>query len=228
MTTPIDPRLVVRDGEHLAPTRLRTRLRLDAPPATALLWQAALLGLSGDALLRDGGPGPGLAIWVAVLALAALSLTWTARRRVPKEAAAWLGLAVLLASCLAWRDALRFLDIVATMGALVLAAVALRDPALALAAPRLRDTLWAGIAIALSTARGIVPLALRELFVGERRAGVRENARVTLRLLLIVAVLLLVFGSLLRSADPIFASLVALPDLDVGTIVSHVLLMGFC
>jgi hypothetical protein len=228
MTTPIDPRLAVRDGEHLAPTRLRTRLRLDAPPATALLWQAALLGISGDALLRDGGPGPGLAIWVAVLALAALSLTWTAGRRVPREAAVWLGLAVLLASCLAWRDALRFLDIFATMGALVAAAVALRDPALALAAPRLRDTLWAGFAIALSTARGILPLALRELFIGERRAGAREHARVTLRLSLIVAALLLVFGSLLRSADPIFASLVALPDFDVGTMVSHVLLIGFC
>ena len=36
------------------------------------------------------------------------------------------------------------------------------------------------------------------------------------------------FGSLLRSADPIFASLVALPKLDVETIVSHVFVMGFC
>ena len=228
MTTPIDPRLAARDGERAAPAAASTRRRLDAPPATALLWQAALLGLSGDALLRDGGPGPGLAIWVAVIALAALSLTWTAGRRVPREAAAWLGMAVLLACCLAWRDALRPLDILATMCALVFAAIALRDPALTLAAPRLRDTLWAGLAIALSTARGIVPLALRELFAGERRAGVREHARVTVRLSLIVAALLLVFGSLLRSADPIFASLVALPDLDVGTIVSHVLLIGFC
>ena len=39
---------------------------------------------------------------------------------------------------------------------------------------------------------------------------------------LIVAALLLVFGSLLRSADPIFASLVSLPELDVETIASHV------
>jgi hypothetical protein len=194
-----------------------------------LLWQAALLGISGDALLRDGPPGPGLAVWVAILALAALSLTWSAGRRVPRESAAWLAVAVLLATCLAWRDAeaIRFLDLVATMGVLGLAAIALREPALAIAAPRLRDTLWAGLAIVLATARGIVPLALRELFAGERRAGALGRVRTTLRLTLIVASLLLVFGSLLRSADPIFASIVSLPDLDVGTIVSHVFLFGF-
>jgi hypothetical protein len=75
---------------------------------------------------------------------------------------------------------------------------------------------------------GIVPIALRELFTGQRNAGARERARTTLRLSLIVGGLLLVFGSLLRSADPIFASLVSLPELDVETIASHVILMGFC
>ena len=195
-----------------------------------MLWQAALLGLSGDALLRNGPVGPGLAIWVALVALAALSLTWSAGRRVPKEAAAWLATAVILTSCLAWRAAeeLQFFDVVAAMGVLVLAGIALRDSALAIAAARLRDTLWAGLAIALATARGIVPIALRELFTGQRHAGAREHARTTLRLSLIVAALLLVFGSLLRSADPIFASLVSLPELDVETIASHVVLMGFC
>ena len=82
-------------------------------------------------------------------------------------------------------------------------------------APRLRDTLWAGLAIVGSTARGIVPLALRELFAGGPAARVRRDAargrapavahrrdRCSL-----------VFGSLLRSADPIFASLVVAPRL---------------
>ncbi|MFL5618666.1 MAG: DUF4153 domain-containing protein [Gemmatimonadaceae bacterium] len=225
-----DPGLATSDRERAAAATPRSLVRPDAPPARTLLWQAALLGLSGDALLREGPPGPGLAIWVAVLALAALSLTWSAGRRVPREAAVWLGVAVLLASCLAWRDAdeLRFVDLIATMGVLGLAAVALRDPALALVAPRLRDTLWTGFAIVLATARGIVPLALRELFAGERRAGALGRARTGLRLTLIVAALLLVFGSLLRSADPIFASLVSLPELDVATIASHVFLIGVC
>jgi hypothetical protein len=224
-----DHGLASSDRAHAAPAAHRAHVRPDAAPARTLLWQAALLGLSGDALLRDGPTGPGLAIWVAILGLAALSLTWSAGRRVPRESVIWLGVAVLLTTCLAWRDAgaIRFLDIVATIGALALAAVALRDPALAIAAPRLRDTLWAGFAIALSTARGIVPLALRELFAGERGAGTLGRARTTVRLSLIVASLLLVFGSLLRSADPIFASLVSLPELDVETILSHVFLFGF-
>jgi hypothetical protein len=228
MTTPIDPGLAASDRETPYSATIRSRVRVDAPPATALLWQAALLGLSGDALLRQGPPGPGFAIWVAMLALAALSMTWSAGRRVPREALAWLGTAILLACCLVWRDDLRPLDFLATAGALGLAAISLRDPSLALGAPRLRDTLWAGFAVVMSTARGIVPLALRELFSGEGHAGARAHARTALRLSLIVAGLLLVFGSLLRSADPIFASLVALPDLDVGTIVSHLFLMGFC
>jgi hypothetical protein len=230
MTSATDPALATRDREQPASATHRSLVRADAPPARVLLWQAALLGVSGDALLRDGPFGPGLALWVAVLALAAISLTWSGGRRLPREAALWLGVAVALASCLAWRDAdgLRFLDLVATAGTLGLAAVALRDPALALAAPRLRDTLWAVRAIVLATARGIVPLALREQFAGDRRAGAVGRARVTIRLALIVASLLFVFGSLLRSADPIFASLVSLPDLDVGTIVSHAFLIGFC
>jgi len=229
MTPVTDSAIATRDREHPASATRRSLVRPDAPPTRVLLWQAALLGVSGDALLRDGPFGPGLSIWVAVLALAALSLTWSGGRKLPREAALWLGVAVCLAAGLAWRDAdaLRFLDLVAAAGALGFAAVSLRDPALAIAAPRLRDTLWAVRAIVFATARGIVPLALRELFVGDRRAGAIGRARVTLRLTLIVASLLFVFGSLLRSADPIFASLVSLPDLDVGTIVSHVFLIGF-
>ena len=230
MSPSLDSSLADGGPQRLASTPARARIRPDAPPARTLLWQAALLGLSGDALIYDGPVGPGMAIWVLVIALAALSLTWSAGRRVPRESAAWLGLAVLLAGCTAWRasEALRFFDVLATIGVLGLAAVALRDPALALAAPRLRDTLWGALSIALSAARGVVPLALRELFAADRRTGVLGRARTTVRLGLIVATLLLVFGSLLRSADPIFASLVALPEFDIGTIVSHLLVFGFC
>jgi len=203
--------------------------RPDAPHARTLLWQAALLGLSADALLHDTIVGPALAIWVVVLALAALALTWSAGRRVPREALAWFVVAASLAALTAWRDsgALQFLDVLATVTALGFAAVALRDPALALFAPRLRDTLWSGLAIVLSAIRGIVPLALRELFAAERQPGVRGRYRTAARLALISGSLLLVFGSLLRSADPIFERLVALPDFDVGVLVSHVFVAGF-
>jgi hypothetical protein len=229
MTPSPDPMLATTDRERAAAATTRPRVRPDAPAAHTLLWQAALLGLSADALLYDGPVGLGLPLWVLVLSLAACSLTWSAGRRLPREAAAWLGMALLLAACTAWRhaEALRFFDLLATIGLLGLAAVALRDPGLGIAAPRLRDTLWAGLAIVRSAARGIVPLAVRELFADHRRSEAMGRARVTARLVLIAATLLLVFGSLLRSADPIFARLVSLPDVDVESVVSHLLVMGF-
>jgi len=203
--------------------------RPDAPPIRTLLWQAALLGLSADALLHDTLVGPALPIWVVVLTLAALSLTWSAGRRVPREAVAWFVVAATIASLTAWRDSaeLQFLDVVATITALGFAAIALRDPRLALLAPRLRDTLWAGLAIVLSAIRGILPPALRELFSPEHRPGSEGRYRTAVRLALISGSLLLVFGSLLRSADPIFERLVALPDFDVGLVISHVFVAGF-
>jgi hypothetical protein len=99
--------------------------RPDAPATRTLLWQAALLGLSADALLHDTLVGPALAIWIAVLALAALALTWSAGKRVPREAMAWFVIAVGLAVLTAWRDsgALQFLDLLATVTALGFAAV---------------------------------------------------------------------------------------------------------
>jgi hypothetical protein len=222
------------DSLAAAPAHLRAAaparpVRADAPPARTLLWQAALLGVSGDALLRDGPVGPGLAIWIGVLALAVLSLTWSAGRRVPRESALWLGVAGALALLTAWRasEVLRVFDVLGTIAALGLAAIALRDRSLAIYAERLRDTLWGGAAIVRNTARGIVPLALRELFASDRRGeGLTSRVRVGARLALIAGTLLLVFGSLLRSADPIFARLVRLPDFDLETLLSHLFVAG--
>jgi len=228
MTTRIDA-LAHQPVREAQTWRTAAATRPDAPAFRTLLWQAALLGLSADALLHDTLIGPALAIWVVVLALATLALTWSAGRRVPQETLAWFTVAIAVAALTAWRDsgALQFLDVLATITALGFAAVSLRDPALALLAPRLRDTLWAGFAIVLSAIRGILPLALRELFTTERRPGWEGRYRTAARLALISGTLLLVFGSLLRSADPIFERLVALPDFDVGLVVSHVIVAGF-
>ncbi|HTK49739.1 MAG TPA: DUF4173 domain-containing protein [Gemmatimonadaceae bacterium] len=229
MPTPADSLAATTAHDHRAAAPARA-VRADAPPARTLLWQAALLGVSGDALLRDGPVGPGLAIWIGVLALAVLSLTWSAGRRVPRESAIWLGVAGVLGALTASRasEALRAFDVLFAIAALGLAAIALRDRTLALHAERLRDTLWAGAAIVRNTARGIVPLALRELFATDhRRTDLASRIRLGARLTIIAGTLLLVFGSLLRSADPIFARLVRLPDLDVETLVSHLFVAGF-
>lgn len=209
--------------------QLHTRTRADAPPASTLLWQSALLGISADVLLRDGPVGPGLVAFVVVLAMATSALTWSARRSLPRETIAWLGAALLFATLTAWRGAesLRALDLLTTIGALGMAALALRSPSFGLLASRLRDTVWGAAALLLNIARGVLPLALRELFRADEEVRWKQRTRTFARATIIVAVVSIVFGSLLRSADPIFARLVALPDLDFATIASHVLVAGF-
>ena len=73
-----------------------------------------------------------------------------------------------------------------------------------------------------------LPLAFREALARRRRqAGVRTRSTLIRAALIIAVVALVVFGSLLRGADPIFASLGRHPVVDVGTIVSHLLVAGF-
>ena len=95
---------------------------------------------------------------------------------------------------------------------------------------RLRDTALGRLAIVLSAVFvGVVPLALRELFAAEQpiRAG-SGRYRAAARLVLISASLL----ARLRLPAPqrgsrSSRSLVALPDFDVGMVVSHVVVAGF-
>jgi hypothetical protein len=199
------------------------------PLARAILFHALLLGVSADLLMRDGPVGLGYAAWLLLLALATLSLVWRGSRRLPRETAVWLTTAIVFGAGLAWRDAgeLQFLDFAATLFALGMAAIALGDPRSALFAARMRDTIWAGAAELRSIATGFVPLALRDVSLPLANEELRGRVRPALRALLIALPLLLVFGSLLRGADPVFASILALPELDFETIASHVVPIAF-
>lgn len=225
MTTPAavpvaGPRLV---GATAAPAPA-----LAVPIARRVIALAALLGIAADALLRTSIVGVALPIYVALLALALAALAMRADRGLTRESAGWLGTALLFAAMVAWRDAemLQVAGVFTTLGALLMAAVTLRDSAAGLFARRLRDTLWGAFTTGLAIAVGMIPLALRDAVATGPADDTGRRAAPVLRAIAIAAVLLLVFGSLLRGADPIFASLVALPDLDVGTIVSHVFLIG--
>ncbi len=212
-------------GDALERDDRRTHL---ATMARAILPHALLLGVAADLLLRDGLTGLGLALWLALLALTTLALAWTDGRRVSGESAAWLLTALLFGSAMAWRaaEALQFFDFVATLFALGMTAIALGDRRVALFAPRMRETIMAGAAVIASVAGGIVPLALRDAAFAHR-GELGGKVRPVVRAVAIALPLLLLFGSLLRGADPVFASLVALPALDVEVLASHVVLTGF-
>ncbi|HET7187623.1 MAG TPA: DUF4173 domain-containing protein [Gemmatimonadaceae bacterium] len=211
---------------HLAADAHRARV---APMARAILLQAALLGVAADLLLRDGVMGLGLFLWLLLLSLSAVALVWRDGRPLNREAGTWLTVATLLGAAMAWRaaDALQAFDFLAMLFSLGMAAIAIADVRVALFAERMRDTVWAAAKMVGSIAIGVVPLALRDAAPAASRREVGGRLRPILRVLLIALPLLLVFGSLLRSADPVFASIVALPDIDFETLASHVVLIGF-
>ncbi len=70
-----------------------------------LLVAALMLGVTGDALLRVGGPpGLNMSLWVAAIALSAYVLQRRAGLEMDRERVAWLAITVVFAAGLAWRD----------------------------------------------------------------------------------------------------------------------------
>ena len=193
----------------------------------SILLAALVVGIAADAL-RPGFDGLGFPLWTALLVLAAVALAWRDDRVVPREAAAWLAIAVLASAGIAWRTTgeLQALDFLATLLALGLAAVTLGQPEAGVLRARLRDTLWAGVRVLRDVFVGALPLTFREL-VASGSPGTRRRAWPMVRTVLIVIALVAVFGSLLRGADPLFASLLTIPDFDFGLVIEHVLVIGF-
>lgn len=219
------------------------RLSTDAPPAAAAplrhalsgraaratLETAAVLAVLGDLLLHDGPLGLAFPLWIATLALCATALAWRCDRTVTPAAAGWLLAAFLFACGTAWRsaDGLHALDILATAFALGMAAVAIGRPTAGLLAPRLRTTVDAALAELREVAIGVLPLVFREVLARDTRARATPGIARTVRPVILAILVLLVFGALLRAADPLFASFVALPAIDMDTVLSHVVFMGF-
>ena len=203
--------------------------RVPLPIGRTLAVGALTLGVVADSLFRDGPGGLGFAIWVALSAFTFAGIVWRAGRSVPREAALWLGAGVLFAAGLAWRDApvLNLFNFLATAWCLAMAGVRLRAPRAALFAAHFRETLAAGIRLCVDVAAGLVPVVFRDLARPERRAADRGRTVSIVRAALLSAAVLLVFGSLLRAADPMFASFISLPDFDAGVALSHVFIIGF-
>jgi len=195
--------------------------------ARPILGHAFLLGIAGDALLR-GQPGLGFPMWTAVLSLATVSLAMKTGRVISGQAAAWLATAVLFSAAVAWRDSdmLLLLNSTVAIAAFGMAAITLSDSRRALFAPRLRDTVWAGGVLFGSLVAGIAPLMIRAPRAADIDKAGSRNILPALRAIALAASLVLVFGSLLR-ADPLFASYVVLPRIDVDLLLDHAVPIGF-
>ncbi len=197
--------------------------------ARRILVEAALLGVLADGAMRNAPGGLGWTLWVFALALAALNV---ARRRglsVSFEQTAWLGVAVACAAAFAWHDSeeLQLANILGTLVALAMFAMsATGRPAASILTARLRDVVTGGIYTIRDIIAGAPVLVVLDAEPLKLQAVRGAASWTVLRALLITAPLVLVFTVLLSRADPVFASVFKLPEIDVEVLVSHVFIAG--
>jgi hypothetical protein len=199
--------------------------------ASRTLTDALLLGIVGDALLHSSGMGANMTLFGIALIAALFTL---ARRRFdgfPAEAS-WLAApAIALALLYLWRDAEELtayntLALIGTLG--LLAAAVARGPGASVLQARVRDVIERVFNIGVGSAFGMFPLVLSDVSL-RQVASARGTARaiVVLRAVLIAIPLLLLFGSLFASADPVFARLLGnVFQLDAEKVVSHLFVTG--
>src|ERR1043166_1627827 len=206
---PLSRPLGQRSAEPSVMSDAGERTGLSVPTARSIAVSAVMLGVVADSLFRQGPGWLALGIWITLLALNLVSLVWRDAKTLPRESALWLATAIAFAFGLAWRnsDTLVPLDFLATLACLGMAVIRLRDRRAALFAARFRDTVAGAVRTIADIAIGFLPLAARELFRPTDGAELTGRAKPVVRAGLLAAAVLLVFGSLLRGADPVFASL---------------------
>jgi hypothetical protein len=187
---------------------------------------AILLGVLGDLVLRAGPWGLNFPVWTAAfsLSLVAVARTLPGGHRVRPLTA----LPVIFAALLAWRDSpfLVAWDFLATMAAFGLIAIEAME--IRLRAARLLHYVAAALKTGCNVAFGPLLLASSDLtwrqVTGQTSARRATSALVGVTL---ATPLVLIFGGLLTSADPVFDGLVRTAfDWDFASITSHLLLIG--
>ncbi len=192
-----------------------------------LLTLAVALGVLGDILLRGVPWGINVSLWtIAVAASTAVTLL-RVKVDAARSTASLLVTAVVFSACVAWRDAdvLTAWNVLAIVLALGLALLRGRRFALGRSTigAYIRDGVAAGVRLL------IVPFTLIGASGSSAQPGpVRSPpARKILIGLLLSVPILLVFGALLASADPIFERTIRwLIDWDFEQLASHALLTG--
>ncbi len=187
------------------------------------------LGVAADALFHDGIGAVSFSLWLAMVCAGVIAMVGRADLTLRRESFAWLATAVGFAAASAWRDSdmLQFANTLACLLSLGIAAATIQDDRLRTFATRIANVLWALARLAIGTVAGLLPFVARDFRDANIRGRWTTSTRPIVRVIVVVAPLAVVFGSLLLAADPFFASFVAVPKIDVGPLVSHLLLIGF-
>lgn len=195
------------------------RRTVGSVPAVALA-----AGLSGDYFLRGMPWGLGASLWVVTLA-GAVALHERARGALDRGTAAGLAGAVVFASVVSLRDTpeLGAWSVLAVLGCLFLALLAGRRFPIASSALEA----YVGPALRAVAALLVTPLTTSRPAIGAPLGNAGQTLRRSLVAVLFTVPLLLVFGALLVSADPMFERLVQrLLVRDLEEALSHTLTIG--
>jgi len=172
--------------------------------AFTILPTAAALGILGDVLLRSTPWGLNFYLWTVALSASLMLVTWVRRSGVPRL----MFLPSVFAMFIAWRDApfLRVWDTLAVLAALSIAVLQVHGVRLRVAS--LLDFLAGAMVTDISMTVGALILLLKDLSWNEisSHSATKRATAVTVGVLLSVPLVLL-FGSLLTSADPVFGAL---------------------
>ena len=211
----------------ITPEALEERSRLGA----RVLTDAVLLGVVGDALLRVTGFGANMAVWAIAVIVALFTLARRRNEPLPRDTK-WLAvpaIAIALLFFLRDEEGVTAYNVLALAGTLALLASTLA-PAhrLAIASAKVRDVIQSAFSVGFSVGFGMLPLVIGDVsYRNVARARGSAIALSALRAALIAIPLLLIFGGLFASADPVFANILSsIFQIDAEKVASHIILTG--
>ncbi len=212
-------------------------LALDAPEerrqlATRILAEALLLGVVGDAVMRAPTPGANLTVWTVAVLIALVTLARRRHDSIPLDARWLIAPTLAIAALFTWRasESLVVYNVLAAVGTLALLASAMQvRPGQMILESRLRDVAERVFSVGVGALLGMPRLVVVDVSLREA-TSTRGATRVVagLRAALMAIPLLLIFGGLFASADPVFARILGdIFDIDGDVVASHVILSGF-
>jgi hypothetical protein len=211
----------------ITPEALEERSRL----ASRVLTDALLLGVVGDAVLRVNGFGANMAGWSIAIVVALFTLARRRNEPIPTDAK-WLAIpAVAIALMFFLRDeeGVTVYNVLALAGTLaLLASTFAPGNRLTIATAKVRDVLQSAFSVGISVGFGMLPLVIGDVsYRHVARGRGSAIALSALRATLIAIPLLLIFGGLFASADPVFANILSsIFQIDAEKVASHIILTG--
>jgi hypothetical protein len=196
--------------------------------ALSVMLTGLALGVAAE-VLRTWVPARlDVTLWVTTFLVTAIALIRAGALTAPPHATWLAGAAWVLVPCLVWRDTptLFALDLFALLGLLVLAApaTAMRSLDRLGASDLVRGGLWVGV----SVLGGPIPAAISDIRWADLPLTGRTRRLTAVAAGLIAAVpVLLLFGTLLSEADPLFGqSMASILAIDLRGLETHVVLAG--